>query len=240
MTEYRGSDWADSEFVNTFLDSLEIKIPQRRRMFELIKSFYLHFLGENGNRVLDLGCGNGVLTQELLSVDSALTATLVDGSEEMLNNAKIRFRGQRDITYIHTTFEELMMSDQLLPEYDLVISSLAIHHLPFEEKKRLFKLIHSHLVEGGYFINIDCVLPPSSSIESWYLKLWSEWTANRCSDKMQAERYVSQIIDHHLEEGHHSNLDTLDVQLEALKEIGYEDVDCMFKEGVLAIYSGKK
>lgn len=227
--------------MNDYLDLVEMGIPQRKRMFELTRSFYRNFLGnKRGNKVLELGCGDGVLTQELHSVDSTISPTLIDGSREMLNKARKRFDGREGFHFIETTFEELIESAVELPKFDLVISSLAIHHLPMVKKKSLFQYIYSHLNEGGYFVNIDCVLPPNGALERWYLNLWEEWLVDRCSDKTQVDQFVKQIYDHHMEEEHHRNLDTLDSQLRALGEIGYKEVDCIFKEGVLTIYYGKR
>lgn len=241
MAEKCESEWVDAEFVNDYLDTVEIGIPQRKRMFELTKSFYNNFLGEGkGNRLLDLGCGDGILTEEILSIDSTSSATLVDMSAEMLDKARVRFQGRDNIQYIQTTFQELMVSGIDLPKFDFVMSSLAIHHLPLPQKKELFRFIRAHLNEGGYFVNIDCILPPTEALEEWYLKLWDEWLSKRCSDKAQVEGFVKQIYDHHMENEHHRNLDTIWSQLQALEELGFQNVDCIFKDGVLTIYCGKR
>ena len=241
MAEKCESEWVDEVFVNDYLDAVESGIPQRKRMFELTKSFYVNFLGERkGNRVLDLGCGDGILTEEILSVDRTASATLVDMSAEMLDKAKKRLQGREGINFIESTFQDLMTSGSDLPEFDLVMSSLAIHHLPMPQKKELFQFIHSHLRDGGFFVNIDCILPPTDALEQWYLKLWDEWFSKRCSDPVKVKSFVDQIYDHHMEDQHHKNLDPLWSQLQALEEVGYRDVDVLFKEGVLTIYCGKR
>ncbi len=65
-------------------------------MLEILKSFYRHFLSEKEQKsILDLGCGDGMITQELFKVDNSISATLVDGSEDMLNSAKERLKVQK-------------------------------------------------------------------------------------------------------------------------------------------------
>ncbi len=91
MTEYKDSDWTDGVFVDKFLDAVYLKVPQRQRMFELAASYYRHFLSDRtGNVILDLGCGDGILTKELLEVDGTISAILVDASSDMLRNARTK------------------------------------------------------------------------------------------------------------------------------------------------------
>ena len=66
MTEFNKSKWANAEFGKEYIDNADIYIVERRRLLEILKSFYRHFLNERGqNRILDLGCGDGIITQEL-------------------------------------------------------------------------------------------------------------------------------------------------------------------------------
>lgn len=241
MTELGGSDRVDAKFVSDRLDTADPGIPQRDRTFQLVRSFYTDCLGrKEGRRMLEPGCGDGAFAQALLSLDRDLTAALADGSREMLSKAKLRFRDRDGVDYPETTFEEPVRSKDNLLQFDLVVSSPAIHHLPLDEKKALFRYIYAHLNEGGYFINIDPVLPPSNDLEAWYLKLWEEWLTDRCLDRSKVERFVDQIYDHHMAEEHHRNLDTMPAQLRALQGPGYREVDCIFKEGVPAVYCGKR
>ena len=67
MAGFEESNWADTAFSDRFLESADLKVVERRRMLALARSFYTHFFGTSGKtRVLDLGCGDGILTFELL------------------------------------------------------------------------------------------------------------------------------------------------------------------------------
>lgn len=240
MTEFDDSDWTDGSFVDDFLDAVDLKIPQRQRMFELVISYYRHFLsGRKGNAVLDLGCGNGVLTKMLFDIDDDISAVLVDASPDMLRNARKMMAKCEKVSYLNSTFENMMSSGQDLGPFDLVISSLAIHHLTLEGKGRLFEFIYRNLRPGGHFVNVDTMLPATPSLEEWYLELWVEWMRKRCNETQFAEG-MALMNGHHQVEAHHACLDTLADQLALLKEAGFVEVDVVFKDGIYTIYCGRR
>ena len=73
MTDFTKTNWAKTEFSRNYLEKADIYIVERRRMFSILRSFMSHFLSSSGNRhLLDLGCGDGILTEEFLQVDSSL------------------------------------------------------------------------------------------------------------------------------------------------------------------------
>lgn len=238
MTEFKDSDWMDGGFVEEYLDAVDLKIPQRQRMFELAVSYYRHFLGDGTeNVILDLGCGNGILTRKLMEVDGTIHAVLVDASLDMLQTARKTLAPHDKIQYVHTSFEEMIESGFDMGPFDMTVSSLAIHHLALEDKKELFGLIFRNLRPGGHFLNIDTMLPPTPSLEGWYLALWEDWMRRRCDDVRFAEG-MALMNGHHQVEAHHACLDTLTDQLNILKEVGFEGVDVIFKDGIFTIYCG--
>jgi tRNA (cmo5U34)-methyltransferase len=91
--------------------------------------------------VLDLGCGDGLFIQELLKTFSPASIPLVDGSGEMLEAAKNRLGSTANLDFIQASFQSLFTGEPLDQDFDFVYSSLAIHHLPLEEKKRLYSWI---------------------------------------------------------------------------------------------------
>ncbi|RJP58201.1 MAG: class I SAM-dependent methyltransferase, partial [Deltaproteobacteria bacterium] len=85
MTKFNKTRWAAKDFAYEYLETADIRISERRTLLEVLKSFYRYFLGSRQqNRVLDMGCGDGILIHELLKIDGSISATLIDGSEDML------------------------------------------------------------------------------------------------------------------------------------------------------------
>jgi SAM-dependent methyltransferase len=93
MRDFGESAWANDEFAKNYLDKADIYIVERKKMFWFISSFFSHFFNrEKDIYLLDLGCGDGILTEELLKINSAIAATLIDGNEGMLEKAKGRLQ----------------------------------------------------------------------------------------------------------------------------------------------------
>jgi len=240
MTEFNKTNWANAEFAQQYRDNADIYIIERRRMFSIMRSFYAYYLvGDRDTHILDLGCGDGIVAEQVLSVDARATATLVDGSEEMLAKAKERLSKYGSARYICASFQDLLRAGMIEGEYDLVASSMAIHHLTMEEKSALFALVYDHLRPGGCFMNIDTVLPPSDEIEGWYLKIWQEWMdAEQLRLGVSGEQFNTVIKRY--KDNNDNKPDTLDDQLNALKNIGYREVDCYYKYGIFAMFGGRK
>jgi tRNA (cmo5U34)-methyltransferase len=247
MSKFEKSEWAEEKHAKEFMDNADIYILERKRLFEILKSFYRYFIRnqtfERSIKVLDLGCGDGALTMELLKEDNTIEATLIDGSSEMLKNAREHFKSYPGFTFIQKTFQELLEdesagNDILNDEFDFVVSSLAIHHLHTEEKKSLFRYIHTHLTSGGFFLNIETVKAPVDELETWYRVLWGEWIRenqlNRGAQKSfeyLPEKYKNNPDNHP---------DTLKTQMNALESVGFRQVDCYYKYGIFSIYGGVK
>ena len=240
MTEFNDLQWAKPEYTQEYRDSADVFIVERKRLLEILKSFYKHFIGNKPNsHILDLGCGDGIVMDELLRTDNSIEATLIDGSEDMLGRAKDRLKDFKNVHFIRASFQELLNKTTLLQNYDFIVSSLAIHHLTMEEKTVLFKTIYSHLNVDGYFLNIDVVLAPSDVLEQWYLLLWKEWIDERKSFLGIEGGHYEDIVWKYKENADNKP-DVLTAQLNLLQAIGFTDVDCFYKYGIFTMYGGKK
>ncbi|MDA8388745.1 MAG: class I SAM-dependent methyltransferase [Nitrospiraceae bacterium] len=240
MTEFDRTNWARAEFGQRFIEEADIYVVERRRMLEILGSFYRHFIKDKpGKKILDLGCGDGILTHELLKIDSSLSATLVDGSAEMLERAESRLKGFKGINYVRASVQEMPRDDILRQKFDFIISSLAIHHLSSGEKKELFGRVYSMLSDGGYFLNIDVVLAPAPALDGFYMRLWREWIDERKASPGITDEEPGDIIRRY-KDNTDNKPDTLDYQVGALKEAGFQDVDCYYKYGIFTIYGGRK
>ncbi|MGO2035427.1 MAG: methyltransferase domain-containing protein [Brevibacterium sp.] len=104
--------------------------------------------------ILDLGVGSGLTAAKVL--DSLPEAKLlgIDASAEMLAAARTTLDPQR------TELREGRLEDPLPPgPFDLVMSTLAVHHLSGPGKADLFARIAEVLSPGGRFVLADLVVP---------------------------------------------------------------------------------
>ncbi len=81
--------------------------------------------------------------------------------------------------------------------------------------------VNNSLKSQKHYMNIT----PSEELERWYLSLWRRWIRNHCDD----ENHESLIGVPEQYKGNPDNTpDTLASQLDALKAIGYKNIDCFF------------
>lgn len=155
----------------------------------------------------------------------------------MLAAAKKRLGEKSNILFTQASFQELLANDPLNENFDFIYSSLAIHHLPFEDKKNLYAYIYDHLSDNGCFVHYDVVLTASEKLEKYYLSLWRQWIKEHPGiEKRQDLLGVPEEY-----KGNKDNMpDTLESQLKAMEEIGFKGVDCFFKYGIFSIFGGFK
>jgi tRNA (cmo5U34)-methyltransferase len=239
MTEFDQTLWSERDYAQEYRNNADHYVQERRMLYSVLVSFYRQFIGVGrSKRVLDLGCGDGAIANQILSVDDTVEMTLMDGSKDMLEAARKRFHHFTEAQYISSTFEALITGETSLPTFDFIASAFAIHHLSLSPKKALFKQIYAHLNRGGAFLNIDTVFPNNPGYTDWYYEFWREWIIDR-----QRRLDLKENFDHVPERARHNpenKLDTLQAQLDALESIGFRDVECHYKLGLFVIFGGRK
>ena len=127
------------------------------------------FVATRSFRVLELGVGTGTLTSQILSEFPHAELTGIDLSRRMIARAREKLRPFRERV-------SLVAGDlgrfEVRP-YDVVVSALAIHHLPDAEKWRLFRRIYRCLTRGGYFGDGDDHLPEDPVFDTRYAAIAS-------------------------------------------------------------------
>ena len=240
MTEFEKSNWAKPEFSKGYRDNADFFIVERMRMLAILQSFYVQFVKDGRHKtMLDLGCGDGIVTAAIADIDPSIAPTLVDGSSDMLKKAGERLSGLKNARFVCASFQDMLREESVGGAYDFTASSLAIHHLTLGEKRSLFRYAYEHLKPGGCFVNLDVVLALSDTLEQWYLILWREWIQERKRTLGLEGDQFEEVI-----EGYKDNKDnkpdTLEDQLEALRLTGYADVDCYYKYGIFTVFGGRK
>ncbi|MCJ8208532.1 class I SAM-dependent methyltransferase [Mucilaginibacter sp. RS28] len=122
-------------------------------------------------RILDLGCGTGNLTEAALKHYPNAEIHALDISADILNECRKRFEGHNNIYYHQQDFTRLD-----LPEgsFDLIISSIAIHHINDEDKARLYPKIYSLLKPNGIFVFADQTKGATDEIYQKHIGRWKE------------------------------------------------------------------
>ena len=99
--------------------------------------------------ILDFGGGTGLLTLPLAK--QAKSVTLVDISEKMLEQARLKVE-QQDIKNIQCLEQDLLKSP-LKQEFDLIVVCRVLHHMP--DVDAALSLFHQHLRKDGQLLIAD-------------------------------------------------------------------------------------
>ena len=99
--------------------------------------------------ILDFGGGTGLLTLPLAK--QAKSVTLVDISEKMLEQARLKAE-QQDIKNIQCLEQDLLKSP-LKQEFDLIVVCRVLHHMP--DVDAALSLFHQHLRKDGQLLIAD-------------------------------------------------------------------------------------
>ena len=227
--------------ANDYVSSADAIIVERSRTIKLLSDIVGYHFGERtGLKILDLGGGDGALTAYLRERHPNNTFCLLDGSADMLEKARQRFRDER-VTLIHQTFESYIDTPPNDLAYDVVFSSNAIHHLDYFDKSQIYAEVFRELAFGGVFVNIDVVLPTSERSEQWQFAMWVDWmneTLQRSGLGDDVGKY-DELPAVYKGKPENRPSDLFD-QLQMLRQIGFRDVDCYYKYGIFAMFGGTK
>ena len=239
MSSFDETRWADPAFSRELLDNADHYLPDRFHLFRLLRSFYRSFVAQpEGGRICDLGCGDGILTEQLLRENPSLEVTLVDGAAEMLAAAKRKFADRPNLRFQQQGFSELIRDSSSLGKFHFIISSFAIHHLDAGERRGLFGTVFGHLEPGGSFMNIEVTLPGHATFTEWYYHLWQEWIDRRSQLLGLNDQFHDVPRKARLNQD--NKYSPLAEQLADLTKAGFVEVECHYKNGMFALYTGKR
>jgi tRNA (cmo5U34)-methyltransferase len=208
---------------------MRLALPSYNEIF-LTALEIMPFEVDKATEVLDLGAGTGLFSWHVFGKYPQARFVLCDLAPRMLEVAEGRFKGHEDqFEYIVGDYREYKSARR----FDLVISSLSIHHLTDEEKRKLFGEVYRVLRDGGVFVNIDQIKGPTPDLVDLY---WENWLGKVRAAEAPEEQ-IQASIQRRTKYDHDASL--VD-QLNWLSEAGFVNVDCVYKNFFIGVFYASK
>jgi tRNA (cmo5U34)-methyltransferase len=172
----------------------------------------------SAKRILDLGTGDGRTLALVKNERPNAEGVGLDFSEPMLEQARKRFASDKYVTLVAHDLSTPLPASKL-GRFDAAVSSLAIHHLPHERKKQLYREVFELLNPGGVFCNLEHVASPTERVHLKFLA--------SIGQTPESEDPSNKLLD-------------VETQLCWLRQIGFVDVDCYWKWLEVALLVGYK
>jgi tRNA (cmo5U34)-methyltransferase len=204
--------WRSAEHALDYLAKADA-IPHRTEG----EAELLRCLPSHPNRVLDLGSGNGRLLSLIKIAVPHVSAVALDFSPTMLDELNARFANDSTVELVVHDFDRPLPAS--LGRFDAIVSSFAIHHVIDERKRSLYVELYDLLNPGGVFCNLEHVASPSRRLHHEFL--------SALSLTPDEEDPSNKLLD-------------VETQLTWLRDIGFDDVDCLWKWRELALLVGHR
>lgn len=204
-------------------------IPYYPEMVDGLVSAIPHLRSKELN-IIDLGCGTGTISKKIKTLFPYAKITCLDLADNMIEMAKVKLSGYSGIRYQTGDFRSYEFDD----DYDVAVSSLALHHLVTDREKRgFYKKIYNNLKPGGVFLNADVVLGSSGHLQGMYMEKWKGFMMRHVPEDEIENKWLPQ----YREEDRPARL--MD-HIAWLSEIGFLEVDVIWKYYNFSVYCGRR
>jgi putative AdoMet-dependent methyltransferase len=218
-----GVDYTDIEEVNAY----DLRMQKLRDIETESKSIRQFLKIKNNDLVLEIGTGTGELALNISAHCKRVVA--IDISKTMINFARMKAENQnkKNVQFYNAGFLTYENHDEL---FDVIITQLALHHLPDYWKMIALKRIYAMLKENGKFYLRDVVFP--SDIQDFD----SYFTNIIAGLKKSAGNEVAEETEIHIKD----EFSTLDWIMEGLLKTAGFHIGSIQYDGFMASYLCKK
>lgn len=156
-------------FSQNYTEDMIIVVPHYEKLMACFDSCLPQDF--HPQRILDLGCGNGNSTAEIIKQFPEAEYTLVDASAEMIGICEKRF-SNFNIKLVESYFSDFLFQKE---HYDLVVAGFSLHHCVAEEKQFLFQQIKSALSPKGRLAISDLFITKTDEEHPQLLHEWKDF-----------------------------------------------------------------
>ncbi len=230
-------DWNDPATVASWIATRTQSGPWRAEHLEMLITL-LNQVQPDGLRVLDLGCGDGVVAEMVLTRLPGSYVAGVDLSPPMLDAAAARLAAYPGRYALYRrSLQDGRPLDGEAP-FDAAIAVQSVHHLDAAGKQALFAWVAGQLRPGGMFLLSDRIHLPSAALFPYYQALYAARQAQQGGPPLPTGfgyaahlRALAQRAD---------VPDTVEDQLVWLRAAGFGEAGCFYRYIERAVFGGLK
>jgi ubiquinone/menaquinone biosynthesis C-methylase UbiE len=233
--------WTNPEAAERYAQTADIIIPERKEILSIIARLAIE-LGPINPEIIDLGCGLGDVTAEILGLKPDANVLMIDFSDEMIKRSSERFKGNKNITVVKKDLNQGILDITEDRVFDVVVSCFAIHHVEFDNRIKLYSDIYAVLNEKGLFINGDLFKEDSPVIDNWEFNNHISSMVVQLREKLGQKWTFDELKLNRLEDAQKmgDKPGTLWQMYHDMKAAGFRYVDCLWKSRNLAIMAATK
>jgi tRNA (cmo5U34)-methyltransferase len=238
----RDERWKSAEHVTSWIANRAPEVeraPLRKRLVSL-----LPFEPGADIRVLDLGTGTGLLSLEVLNAFPNSHVVCQDFSEAMLDNARdnlAKFAGR--VSFCNSDLRTPAWRQAVDGTFDAVVAGFAVHAVP-ERIQAIYNEVFGLVRPGGCFMTCDNVTAPGPVTLSLYREARHEVHRENLKAELGTNKSIETLEKERRERESAPARQTVRVsytlaeQMDWLREAGFDEVDCLWKDMRRAIIGG--
>ncbi|MDD5408623.1 MAG: class I SAM-dependent methyltransferase [Candidatus Omnitrophica bacterium] len=210
-------------------DKLFFKVmPRYEEMMQALINA-MPFNKKDSLRIIELGCGTGNLTREIISSYTNARITCIDMADNMLKMAKAKLKNNRNVAFWLGDIRDFNYKGK----YDAVVASMVLHHVEGKDKPEFYRKFYKSLSRGGVFLCLDIFLSPNKHLQDLYM---DKWRAFMKSSGLPTKKINDMITRHQKED----RPVVFEDELAIMRKTGFKYVDVILKHYNFAVYSGVK
>jgi len=227
--------WQTEGAAEQYMKLVDVVAPGRQDILSVIARLATDFC-TGPPLVMDIGCGWGHVSEEILKARPDAIVHMTDYSAEMVALSQDRFRENPRISvYQHDLNVGLGPTEKAY--YDAVVSCFALHHVQPANRVGLYRDIRMALKSSGIFINGDLFIGDSPTVNEWEFDNYIRWMAVQLKEQLGQEYGFDELKARQLAnyQAMGDMPGTLLEMLSDLKTAGFTYVDCLAKYQNLAV-----
>ncbi|MDD1728486.1 MAG: class I SAM-dependent methyltransferase [Methanospirillum sp.] len=209
--------------VLAYDNRIDAILPMSDRFFDSCISF----IPEGPISILELGSGTGYATSKICAANPQALITCIDHSPDM-----IRCASQKPELNAVAIIEQDIRDPWPATKYDVIMTTLCLHHIPEKDRLVLLKRIYEALSPNGKFICGDIIRPDSLEVEAIYQDRWVSWMSQAGMTTEESDKMI------HSRNENFPDMETVPGFYNKIKDAGFPRVLMPYKNEIAAVFVG--